>query len=283
MTFSPFDSPIYGTIYGDNDVRALFTDSAEVRAMLLVEGTLAKVQGELGVIPLESALYIHRASMEVQIDPAGLAAGMAEEGNPIPALIGAFAKAMEAPEHSKFIHWGANTQDIMDTALVLRLRQYLRIVNVRMEDLRSSVKDTSLMTSLDGHIEQLQEFQAKLLLVRFNDVSNTANLDDRKSEVGEALAEALKLSVSTSSSISMRVCVEDLFSIISQIIKTLDGLGQEAPETIQSVALSTMSRFCAVQSDMMRRTLADPLDQQDVNLALEKWCWGRCVLLGVLL
>ena len=41
MTFSPFDSPIYSTLYGDAEVRTLFTDSAEVRAMLLVEGTLA--------------------------------------------------------------------------------------------------------------------------------------------------------------------------------------------------------------------------------------------------
>jgi len=56
VTFSPFDSPIYATLYGDPEVRTLFTDSAEVRAMLLVEGTLAKVQGELGLIPLDSAL-----------------------------------------------------------------------------------------------------------------------------------------------------------------------------------------------------------------------------------
>jgi len=40
--------------------------------MMLVEGSLAKVQGTLGIIPEISAAAIHRASLELQIDPSGL-------------------------------------------------------------------------------------------------------------------------------------------------------------------------------------------------------------------
>ncbi|MDZ4134357.1 MAG: 3-carboxy-cis,cis-muconate cycloisomerase, partial [Paracoccaceae bacterium] len=50
------DSALYARLFGDVETARLFSDSAEVRAMMLVEGALAKVQGDLGLIPLESAL-----------------------------------------------------------------------------------------------------------------------------------------------------------------------------------------------------------------------------------
>ena len=67
MAASGFESAILGKLFPTGDVGRLFTDSAEVRAMLLVEGTLAKVQGGLSVIPEISAAAIHRAAMEVQL------------------------------------------------------------------------------------------------------------------------------------------------------------------------------------------------------------------------
>lgn len=117
------DSALYRPLFGDDATAALFTDSAEVRAMLLVEGALARVQGRLGLIPEAAAAAIDRASREVQIDPAALGAEVAVNGVPVPGLIGAFRRAMQAPEHAQFLHWGATSQDIVDTALALRLRR----------------------------------------------------------------------------------------------------------------------------------------------------------------
>ena len=51
MAASVFDSQIYSRLFATGEMGKLFTDSAEVRAMMLVEGALAKAQGELGVIP----------------------------------------------------------------------------------------------------------------------------------------------------------------------------------------------------------------------------------------
>ena len=67
MAVSPLGSAIYAGLFPTGDTARPFTDSAEVRAMLLVEGALARVQGELGVIPSDSAAAIGRAAMEVQI------------------------------------------------------------------------------------------------------------------------------------------------------------------------------------------------------------------------
>lgn len=134
MAGSVYDSPLYHRLFPAGDVTKLFTDTAEVRAMLLVEGTLAKVQGALGVIPETAATFIHRSSMEVQIDPAGLADATAQNGVSVPGLVTAFRKAMEAPDYAQYLHWGATSQDIIDTGLMLRMRQYLGIID---RDLRT--------------------------------------------------------------------------------------------------------------------------------------------------
>ena len=50
MAASLFDSPNYAKLFPVGDAGRLFTDTAEVRAMMLVEGTLAKLQGKAGII-----------------------------------------------------------------------------------------------------------------------------------------------------------------------------------------------------------------------------------------
>ena len=135
MPASPADSAIYRDLFGDDETARLFSDSAQIRAMLLVEGALARVQGRFGLIPETAAAHIDRAAREVQIDPADLARETAANGVPVPALVAAFRKAMGAPEHAQYIHWGATSQDIMDSALALRLRRVTEIWAERLAEL----------------------------------------------------------------------------------------------------------------------------------------------------
>ena len=101
MAASLFDSALYGKLFNAGEAGRLFTDSAEVRAMLLVEGALAKAQGEMGIIPELSARAIHRATMELQVDPGGLAEATGSNGVSVPALVTAFRGLMQAPEHAQ--------------------------------------------------------------------------------------------------------------------------------------------------------------------------------------
>ncbi|MFD3191167.1 lyase family protein [Sedimentitalea sp. HM32M-2] len=128
MAGSVFDSSLYARLFPTGEVGRLFTDSAEIRAMLLVEGALARVQGARSIIPPESAAAIARATMEVQIDAANLAAATGSNGVSVPGLIAALRDGMQAPEHAQFVHWGATSQDIIDSALMLRLRQALALI-----------------------------------------------------------------------------------------------------------------------------------------------------------
>ena len=133
MAASVFDSPLYARLFDTAEAGRLFSDTAAVRAMLLVEGALAKVQGAQGIIPEVSAAAIHRAAMEVQFDPGALAAATRENGVSVPGLVTAFREAMNAPEHAQYIHWGATSQDIIDTGLILRLRQALALAETDLK------------------------------------------------------------------------------------------------------------------------------------------------------
>ncbi|NDW47140.1 adenylosuccinate lyase family protein [Ruegeria sp. PrR005] len=128
MAASVFDSAHLARLFPTAEVGRLFTDGAELRAMLLTEGMLAKAQGELGVIPKDSAGAIQRAAMEIHLDPGALAQATGANGVSVPALVAAFRTEMQAPEHAQYVHWGATSQDILDTGLMLRLRQAVSVV-----------------------------------------------------------------------------------------------------------------------------------------------------------
>ncbi|WP_010139154.1 lyase family protein [Oceanicola sp. S124] len=135
MAGSVHDSAVYARLFDAGEAGRLFTDSAEVRSMIIVEGALAKAQGALGMIPEVSAAFIQRASLEILIDPGALTAGVAKNGVPVPSLVAEFRKEMQAPEHAQYVHWGATSQDIADTGQMLRLRQLLALCEDGLKEL----------------------------------------------------------------------------------------------------------------------------------------------------
>ncbi|MBB06361.1 MAG: 3-carboxy-cis,cis-muconate cycloisomerase [Pseudooceanicola sp.] len=149
MAGTVHDSAIYHKLFDAGDASRLFTDSAEVRAMLIVEGALAKAQGSLGIIPELSAAAIHRATLEIPLDPGTLGGPAASNGVPVPGLVAAFRTEMQAPEHAQYLHWGATSQDIVDTGLMLRLRQLLSLIE---DGLRETLRD--LATLARDHADQ---------------------------------------------------------------------------------------------------------------------------------
>ena len=167
MAASLFDSANYVKLFPVGDAGRLFTDTAEVRAMMLVEGTLAKLQGKAGIIPEISAQAIHRASLELQIDPAGLGDSTGQNGVCVPGLVAEFRKLMQAPEHAQYLHFGATSQDITDTALMLRLRQLLgqqeralKSMIVHLRNLAMDHADTPMVARTYGQSAMLTSFGA---------------------------------------------------------------------------------------------------------------------------
>jgi len=136
MPATPFDSALYSGLFTHTETAQLFSDSAEIRAMLIVEGALAHAQAQVGLIPDAAAATIHRASLDAIIDPGSLATATAANAVPVPALVAAFRAAVPDPEARPWVHFGATSQDIMDTGLALRLR---RVLDLQQGALRTVV------------------------------------------------------------------------------------------------------------------------------------------------
>ena len=130
----PADNPLYADLFGDTATAGAFTAQAELAAMIRTEAALADVQGRVGMIPAASGEAITAACADMRIDPATLAAATARNGVPVPALVQAMRDRIPAP-HAQYLHWGATSQDIMDTGLALRLRPVLDLWQGRLDDL----------------------------------------------------------------------------------------------------------------------------------------------------
>ncbi|OSQ31147.1 3-carboxy-cis,cis-muconate cycloisomerase [Thalassospira sp. MCCC 1A03138] len=134
MTISPFDSAMLGNLFADAEIAALFTDDAQIASMVLFEAALASAEARAGVIPEASANRIADICREFRPDPATLAAGTASAGVPVPALVKAL-KAEIGGDDARYVHFGATSQDVFDTGLVLRLRDAVGIIRRRTRKL----------------------------------------------------------------------------------------------------------------------------------------------------
>jgi 3-carboxy-cis,cis-muconate cycloisomerase len=128
MAVHPIDGEVWGALYGSAAMRAVFDERAWLARMLEVEAALALAEAELGLIPAEAAARI----AEVAARPEALDFGELPErtrrvGYPVVGLVAALSKAA-GPEAGRYTHWGATTQDILDTALVLQLREALGLL-----------------------------------------------------------------------------------------------------------------------------------------------------------
>lgn len=142
MAVSPLDSALLGPLLGDAEAAAAFGDAAEVAAMVSVERALARAEGACGVIPAAAAAAIDAGLDGIVPDPASLAHGTVSAGVPVPALVAALRGAL-APDAAQWLHWGATSQDIVDTGLALRLKPVLTLLDDRLATLEATLGDAA--------------------------------------------------------------------------------------------------------------------------------------------
>jgi 3-carboxy-cis,cis-muconate cycloisomerase len=214
------DSAIFGPLFSDDEVNSLFTDEAYVRALVEVEVVLARAEALVGVVPSEAAEQIAKAQAN-RIDIAALAKGTSRSGFPLIALVEELRK-QAGEQAAQYVHWGATTQDIMDTACVLQARGVIRIFQSRLRDVARHLcqlaerhRDTVLagrthsqqalpitfglkvagwLAPLVRHTQRLDELSRRLLVIQFGGAAGTlAALGDKGLAVAQALAGQLNL------------------------------------------------------------------------------------------
>lgn len=131
-------NPLHAGLFGDPETEALLAPEAEIAAMIRVEAALAEVQGRLGLIPTAAARDIAAACAGLTIAPGSLTEAAAKDGVPVPGLVKGMRAAIGG-EAAQYLHWGATSQDIVDTALALRLRDMLDLWEGRLSDLTAAL------------------------------------------------------------------------------------------------------------------------------------------------
>ncbi len=101
-------------------MRRLFDTRSMVQAWLDAEATLAAAEADVGVIPTAAAQRIRSEARVESFDLAELRRETVESQHPLVPLIRALAE--RCGEYGGYVHWGATTQDIIDTGLVLQIR-----------------------------------------------------------------------------------------------------------------------------------------------------------------
>lgn len=117
-------SPLLAPMLSSAAMRAVCDDVAFVQRMLDFEGALARAEAAAAVIPAGAAITISKTCQARQFDIAALADAAKKAGNlaiPLVRMLTASVAKTDA-EASRFVHWGTTSQDVIDTATVLQLR-----------------------------------------------------------------------------------------------------------------------------------------------------------------
>jgi 3-carboxy-cis,cis-muconate cycloisomerase len=223
MSVNPADSTVFGGLFGTDAMRAVFSEQGFVQKMLEVEAALARVQARLGIIPAAAAAAITAAAKVERVSLAEIGASTRVVGYPVVAVVKALGRAAGG-DASRYVHWGATTQDIMDSALVLQMRDGLDLIDGTLREIVAGLAEKAAryrgtvmagrthlqhalpvtfgykcavwLAPLIDHLARIEALRARALTVQFGGAVGTlASLGQQGRAVTEGLAQELGLAV----------------------------------------------------------------------------------------
>ena len=205
-------------------MRAIVADRSRLQAMLDFEAALARAQARTGIIPQSAVAAIEEQCRINLFDLPTLTLATADAGNPAIPLVRALTTlvAVQDPEAARFVHWGATSQDAMDTGLVLQLRAALDLVAAELTTLADALarlarthahtllagrtwlqqatpvtlglKAAAALSAIERHRARIDDLRPRIAVLQFGGASGTlASLGDQGLAVATALAEDLAL------------------------------------------------------------------------------------------
>jgi 3-carboxy-cis,cis-muconate cycloisomerase len=204
MAIGVLDSSLFADMFGTAAMRAVFGDRAFLMRCAEVEAALARAQAGLGIVPADAATAISEAVRKIAEHPESLDLVRLKHetetvGYPILPLVRQLADA--AGEGGRWVHWGATTQDIMDTAAVLQIRAGLDLIEADLAAARGHLADLARrhratamagrthlqhalpvtfgykaaiwLSALDRHAERSAQLRPRVLLAQFGGAAGT--------------------------------------------------------------------------------------------------------------
>ncbi|HUQ55580.1 adenylosuccinate lyase family protein [Lentzea sp.] len=258
-----FDSFLFRDMFGTPDMRAVFNDQSFVDAVVRTEVALATAQARVGVIPQEAAEEIAASCDSALLNRERLRVDTENVGYPVLPIVRQLAEQCGAS--GGFLHWGATTQDVMDTAMMLQCSAALGLVETQLDRLRACLRDLAAahidtitagrthlqhalpitfgyrvavwLSALDRHADRLAAVRERDLMVQFGGAAGTlASLGSEGLRVRAELAAELGL---RDPEITWHVARDGLVEIVG----LLASIGGSAGKIGADVALLCSTEF----------------------------------------
>lgn len=210
----------YSKYLSDSEVGTLCGDTNFIEKMVIFEFTLAKAESELGLIPVEAAEEIGRLSgKNINVDE--LAKSTLENGIPVIGLLKQLKQGL-SDSAKEYLHWGTTSQDVVDSAQILVIKEVLVVFEERLQSIIGSLnslvsqhqntlmagrtrnqqaapisfgeKVESWSRPLNRHITRLNQLRPRLLNMQFaGAVGNLSVFNGLGEEVAKKMAKKLDL------------------------------------------------------------------------------------------
>ncbi|PKH82432.1 3-carboxy-cis,cis-muconate cycloisomerase [Pseudomonas sp. Choline-02u-1] len=266
MTQRP-GNQLFDAYFTARDMREVFCDQGRVQAMLDFEAALARAEARVGLVPASAVAPIMAACDAGLYDFAALGEAIATAGNSAIPLVKALGKliASSDAEAERYVHLGATSQDVMDSGLVLQLRQALLLIENELAQLADSLavqaqrfattplagrtwlqhatpvtlgmKIAGWLGAVTRSRQRLQELKPRLLVLQFGGASGTlAALGQHALPIAEALAEELQLSLPEQPWHTQRDRIVEFGAVLGLIAGSLGKLGRDISLLMQTEA-----------------------------------------------
>ena len=253
MPSTAHESIMFKDLLGSDEMRAIFSDGGTISAYLEVERALAKVQADLGIIPKEAAAAIIAHAHLANINLERYETRTQVVGAPILPVVEEIVAAV--PDGlGEWAHYGTTTQDIMDTALVLQVRQAFETVERDLEkicealrELARKYRDTPVagrshrqhalpitfgfkvavwLSGMERHRIRLAEIRPRVLVGQFGGAAGTlASLTEHGFAIQEGLMKDLGLGVPEATWHTMRDTLAEAVTFLGLMTGTLAKIG----------------------------------------------------------
>jgi 3-carboxy-cis,cis-muconate cycloisomerase len=252
-----YSDPLLDPLFTTAEAARLFSPRHRLQAMLDFEAALARAEARVSVIPASAVAAIAAECDAGRYDPAAIGGEAVLAGNTAIPLVKHLTRRVAAadPVAARYVHWGATSQDVMDTGLVLQLRALVRTLDAdlaRLDDALASLADRHRATvmvartwlqhalpttfglkaavwldALRRDRERLQAAQARLALQFGGAAGTLASLGPRAMAAAEALAEDLALPLPAVPWHTSRDRVLELTNALGLLIATLGSIGRD--------------------------------------------------------
>jgi len=247
------DGRLFKNAFGTEAMREAFDETSYVERFMEVEAALARAEADVGLVPEAAAEEITETASLEYLDLEAVERRIEEIDLFTVAIIETWKDAIG--EHGEYIHWGATSQDIADTAMVLLIREGLDLLFEEVERVRESLQDlasehaetpmmgrthhvhalpitfglkaANWLDEVERGLDRLEAAADRALVVEFfGAVGSLASLGEPGLEVQERLADELDLDVPNTAWYASRDRTLELLNAFATLGGTLSRIAR---------------------------------------------------------